>query len=61
MAIPKKFSVTARNQLQLVTLLIRRNQRLVLLLFLTFRVIQNPSREFGITTTFKFLKSLFRL
>ena len=37
MAIQKPFSVTAKNQLQLVTLLMKGNQRLVLLLFLTFR------------------------
>ena len=37
------------------------NQRLVLLLFLTFRVLRNPSREFWIATTLKLLKNLFRL
>ena len=39
----------------------RRNQRLVLLLFLTFRALRNPLREFWITKTFKLLKYLFRL
>ena len=47
--------------LQLVTLLMKGNQRLVLLLFLTFRVLRNPSREFWIATTLKLLKNLFRL
>ena len=42
----KPYAVTAKNQLQLVTLLMKGNQRLVLLLFLTFRVLRNPSREF---------------
>ena len=42
----KPFSLTAKNQLQLVTLLMKGNQRLVLLLFLTNRVLLNPSREF---------------
>ena len=42
MAIPKLFSVTAENQLQLVALLMRENQRLVLLLFPTFTVLRNP-------------------
>ena len=42
----KAFSVTSKNQLQLVTLLMKGNQRLVLLLLLTFRVLRNPSREF---------------
>ena len=42
MAIPKLFSVTAENQLQLVALLMRGNQRLVLLLFPTFTVLRNP-------------------
>ena len=37
------------------------NQRLVLLLFLTYRVLLNPSREFWIATTLKSLKNLFRL
>ena len=37
------------------------NQRLVLLLFLTFRVLRNPSREFWRATTLKLLKKLFRL
>ena len=46
MAIPKLFSVTAENQLQLVALLMRGNQQLVLQLFPTFRVLQNPSGEF---------------
>ena len=40
------FYVTAKNQLQIVTLLMKVNQRLLLLLFLTYRVLQNPSREF---------------
>ena len=61
MAIPKLFSVTAENQLQLVALLMRGNQRLVLPLFPTLRVLRNPSREFWIVTTLKLLKSLFRL
>ena len=39
----------------------RRNQRLVLLLFLTFRVLRNPSRWFWIATTLKLLKNLSRL
>ena len=60
MAIQKPFSVTAKHQLQLVTLLMKGNQRLFLLLFLTFRVLRNPSREFWITTTLKLLKNLFR-
>ena len=38
--------ITAKNQLHIVTLLMKGNQRLVLLLFLTFRVLRNPSREF---------------
>ena len=48
MALPKLFSVTAENQLQLtvVALLMRGNQQLVLPLFPTFRVLQNPSGEF---------------
>ena len=46
MAIQKPFSVTAENQVQLVALLMKGNQQLVLLLFLTFRVLRNPSREF---------------
>ena len=46
MARQKPSSVTAKDQLQLVTLLMKGSQRLVLLLFLTFRVLQNPSREF---------------
>ena len=37
MAIQKSFSVTAKNQLQLVTVLMKGSQRLVLPLFLTFR------------------------
>ena len=61
MAIQKPFSVTAKHQLQLVTLLMKGNQRLFLLLFLTFRVLRDPSREFWITTTLKLLKNLFRL
>ena len=47
--------------LQLVTLLMKGNQRLVLLLFLTFRVLRNPSREFWIATTLKLLKNLFKI
>ena len=43
------------------SLLMRGKQRLVLLLFLTFRVLRNPSREFWIATTLKLLKNLFRL
>ena len=39
----------------------RGNQQLVLLLFLTFRVVRNPSREFWITTTLKLLRNPFRL
>ena len=61
MAIKKPFSVTAKNQLQLVALLMKGNQRLILLLLLTFRVLRNPSREFWIATTLKLLKNLFRL
>ena len=57
----KTSSVTAENQLQLVALPMRGNQRLVLLLFPTFRVLRNPSREFWIATTLKLLKNLFRL
>ena len=37
------------------------NQRLVLLLFPTFWVLRNPSREFWIARTLKLLKSLFRI
>ena len=59
--IPKHFSLTYRNQLHLGTLLMRRNQRLVLLLLLTFRVLWNPSRWFWIATTLKLLKNLSRL
>ena len=55
MAIRKLFPVTAKNQLQLVALLVKGNQRLVLQLFLAFRVLQNPSRKFEL------LKNLFRL
>ena len=36
------------------------NQRLVLLLFLSFRVLRNPSREFSKVTTLKLLKNLFQ-
>ena len=61
MAIQKIFSVTANNQLQLVALLMKGNQRLVLLLFLTFGVLRKPSREFWIATTLKLLKNLFRI
>ena len=46
MAVQKLFSVTAKNVWQLVALLMKGNQRLVLLLFLTFRVLRNPSRDF---------------
>ena len=42
----KTSSVNAENQLQLVALPMRGNQRLVLLLFPTCRVLRNPSREF---------------
>ena len=38
----------------------RGNQRLVLQLFPTFRVLRNPSREFWIATTLKLLKNLFQ-
>ena len=61
MALQKLFSVAAKNQLQLVTLPMKGNQRLVLLLFPTFRVLRNPSREFWIATTLKLLRNLFRL
>ena len=61
MAKPKPFSATAENQSQQVALPMRGNQRLVLLLFPTFRVLRNPSREFWIATTLKLLKNLFRL
>ena len=57
MIIPKPFSVTAKSQLQLVALLMRGNQRLVWLLFLTFRVLRNPARELWIATTLKLLKN----
>ena len=57
----KHFSVTAKNQLQLVALLMKGNQRMVLLLFLTFRLLWNPIREFWIATTLKLLKNLLRL
>ena len=60
MARQKPSSVTAKDQLQLVTLLMKGSQRLVLLLFLTFRVLQNPSREFWIATTLKLLKKPFQ-
>ena len=46
MAIQRLLSVTTKNQLQLVALLMKGNQRLILLLFLTFRVLRNPSSEF---------------
>ena len=45
MAIPKLFSVTAKSQLQLVALLMRGNQQLVLPLLPTFRVLWNPYQE----------------
>ena len=48
MGYTKNFSVTAENQLQLVAFLMRGNQRLVSLLFHTFGVLRNPSREFSI-------------
>ena len=57
----KVFSVTAENQLQLVAFLMRGNQRLVSLLFPTFGVLRNPSREFSIVTTLRLLRNLFRL
>ena len=43
------------------SLLMKGKQRLVFLLFLTFRVLQNPSREFWMATTLKLLKNLFGL
>ena len=58
MAIQKPFSVFAKNQLQLLTLLMKENHRLVLLLF---RVLENLSREFWIATTLKSLKNLLSL
>ena len=61
MAIKKPFSVTAKIQLQLVNLLMKGNQRLVLLSFLTFRVLRNPSREFWIARTLKLFNNLFIL
>ena len=39
----------------------RGNQWLVVLLFLTFRVVRNPLREFWIATTLKLFKNVFRL
>ena len=48
MATPKFFSVTAENQLQLVALLMRGNQRLVLLLFPTsgcYRIYKENFKE----------------
>ena len=61
MAIQKPFPETAKNQLQLLALLMKGNQRLVLLLFLTFGVLRNPAREFWVATTLKLLKNLCRL
>ena len=61
MAIQRLLSTTTKNQLQLVALLMKGNQRLVLLLFLTFRVLWNPLREFWIATTLKLLKNFLRL
>ena len=61
MAIPNLFSITAKKQLQLIALPMRRNQWLVLLLLPTFRVLRNPSREFWIAPTLKLLKNLFKL
>ena len=61
MAIQKLFSVTAKNQLQLTALLMRGNQWLFVLLFLTFRVLRNPLREFWIATTLRLFKKLLRL
>ena len=46
MAIPKLFSVTVENQLQLVALLMRGNQQLVLLLFPTFRCYRTHQENF---------------
>ena len=43
------------------SLLMKGKQRLVLLLFLTFRVLRNPSREFWTALTLKLQKNLFRL
>ena len=54
-------SVKSVTILQIVTLLMKGNQRLVSLLVLTYRVLRNPSREFWIATTLKLLKNLFRL
>ena len=61
MAIQRLLSATTKNQLQLVALLMKGNQRLVLQLFLTFRVLWNPLREFWIATTLKLLKNFLRL
>ena len=58
MAIQKPFSLFAKNQLQLLILLMKENHRLVLLLF---RVLENLSREFWIATTLKSPKNLFSL
>ena len=43
------------------SLLMKGKQRLVFLLFLTFRVLRNPSREFWTALTLKLQKNLFRL
>ena len=53
----KTFLRNCKNQVQLVALLMKGNQRMVLLLFLTFRVLRNPSRELWIATTLKLLKN----
>ena len=45
MALQKLFSLTAKNQLQLVALLMKGNQRLVLLLFPTFRGVMEPIKR----------------
>ena len=57
----KTFFFTAKSQLQQVGILTKGKKRLVLLLFLAFRMLRNPSREFCTATTFKWLKNLFRL
>ena len=45
MAIQRLLSTTTKNQLQLVALLMKGNQRLVLQLFLTFRVFERTSKS----------------
>ena len=49
----KLFSVTVKNQLQLVALLMKGNQRLVLLLFLAFRVFTEPIKRILNSHNFK--------